>query len=335
MGETVAQIFKRHPEIEQKTVAGKFVSIPEMIAANQAKINKPKASTSGALNEADKGYQTAIDRLKESASARNPIAALRESLIMIKQSGIAYGELKFVPEKEEDKIIEAKTKKQMAEDISKTIEGLLEHGVRLQGYEGLIDEFDEEQIPEHLRRKLIPWFLDINSALGKQFKIAEEVGELAEIEKKIGAKAIICDPKNDNIKQLLVGNDFGADTPAIAISHIDNQEIFKKAGVKVLPLKGFEDDRYVDLLEMAVYSKLMLYIATITDDPKVTGKLRSLAIRVHKQITGVNATDRDIDNFLKEGTMVIAYSLPPAEVKYKDGQLEDLHKQAKEALKAA
>jgi triosephosphate isomerase/fructose/tagatose bisphosphate aldolase len=175
----------------------------------------------------------------------------------------------------------AKFNLQYAEDTVKTIEGILNYGIRLQEYEGMRKEFTGKTIlKEHI--KLIPWFLDRDTTLGKQIAIAQGIGELKEIEKKIGCRPILFTP-GDDVPALLLQNGFSVDTQAIGISTPKNREYFKTMNIRLIALDNLANGQYLSLSLLAMYSKVMLYVSTI-DDPKIHGKLMNLAIQLHNSI---------------------------------------------------
>jgi len=225
----------------------------------------------------------------------------------------------------------AKFNLQYAEDTLKSIEGILDYGIRLQEYEGVREEFAGKTIlKEH--RKLIPWFLDKDTVLGKQIATAQKIGELEEIEKRIGCKPILFTPGKDSIPALLAENGFAFNTHAIGISTLENREYFKAGGIKLIALDNLAEGQYLPLSLLATYSKAMFYLSTIKD-PKIHGKLKSLATRLHNSITGSRDGNILINKYLDTGIIVL--ELPKPKVVYGEGELENLQRQEVATLRAA
>ncbi len=225
----------------------------------------------------------------------------------------------------------AKFNLQYAEDTVKTIEGILNYGIRLQEYEGLRTEFTGKTILKKDKR-LIPWFLDRDTALGKQIATAQKIGELKEIEEGIGCKAILFTPGEDSIPALLKQNEFSFNAHAIGISTSRNEKYFKEGGIKLIALDNLEQGQYLPLSLLAIYSKAMLYLSTIKD-PKIHGKLMNLATQLHNSITNSRDGSTLIKNYLKTG--MIRLELPRPKVVYEEGELENLQKQEVAAMRAA
>jgi len=226
---------------------------------------------------------------------------------------------------------QAKFNLQYAEDTVKAIEGILDYGIRLQEYEGVRKEFTGKTILEEHRR-LIPWFLDRDTALGKQIAIAQEIGELKEIEERIGCRPILFTPGKDSIPALLKQNGFSFNAHAIGISTSKNEKYFKEGGIKLIALDNLEKGQYLPLSLLATYSKAMLYLSTI-NDPKIHGKLKSLAIQLHNLITGSLDGSILINNYLDTGMILL--ELPEPKVVYEEGELENLQRQEVATLRAA
>lgn len=180
---------------------------------------------------------------------------------------------------------------------------------------------DVEQIPQV--SEPFNLLLDRNSFPSKQLKMAEDIGEIAQIEQTLNCNVVITDA--NNIPAGL--------SPVNSIALTSNPGAFQKAGSRAIDINQIQEDRYLPLAPLSIFAKAMLVVNK--DMPNI-GTIKSVISNIYKSLTGASLPTTILEQYIQNpANFIVSLVLPDIGIVYQEGELEDLHMQATETLRAA
>ena len=282
--------------------------LKESIALNQKDIDDRVDVIAGILNEQNEikassggllpSHQQILDSLKSDQANLTTLAGLQTN---ISQTASEYRQLSVSSTSAES---EQAYNLQYLGDTGAIIESTLFANEIFQNKEPFYILFDKNQFPEN------------------QFAIAERVREIERLKESMNCIVIRGDinniPKGANKNN--------------CIAFSSNTEDFKNAGVSVMGVSEIEANRYMKFITWAVIGKASIILG---QDPS-NGRVRTIMTNAYKLLTGEPLPTEMLENYIKDpANFIITIVLPEMYIVYEEGELENLHMQATEALKAA